>query len=307
MPKFLRIQPPPQLFLREFEEGEIGIEPTDIVEYLRLEQYRWGLLDTWHNELYLGIAGDAEPECCPCFRWVWTTRATTDGQTVFFPPLHYMTLEDSPYQIVFSRTNHLYYGTALAPQDYEVSVANNSITLVAGIPEGELLTIYALRHNDIQEVYYETCAIPATPYLYSPPVTVDRAAGRQLLFARTAPRFLDSGRPGDEYTVSNTVNTISLTAGLGPVDALACIYRLMEGGVLWHEEILATAAGQAIFTPGNLEMYVKPHDVGKMMIFQRTSFLHPAADYITDVAANTITINAPGLAVDQPLNVWTFR
>ncbi len=238
---------------------------------------------------------------------MWTTRATTAGQTVFFPPLPDNTLEDNTFQIVYVRGSHHYWGDVITPRDYTIDVATNSITLTPGLPLNGLLTIYALRHNDIQEVFYETVAVPAVPYAYSPSVTVDRAGGRQLVFARTSPRFLDSGRPGDEYTVSNTLNTLSLTAGLGPVDAMSAFYRLMECGVLWHEEILATVAGQTIFTPLHYDNYVKPHNIGKMMVFQRTTFLHPNEEYITDVMANTIEIDAPGLNEDDPLNVWVFR
>jgi len=230
-----------------------------------------------------------------------------DGQTVFFPPLPDKTLEDNMYQIVFVRSSHHYWGNALTPRDYTIDVVNNSITLTPGLPLNGLLTIYALRHNDIQEVYYETCAIPAAPYFYSPPVTVDRSGGRQIVFARRSLRMLDSGRFGDEYTVSNTLNTLSLTAGLGPVGAMGAFYRLMECGVLWHEEILADAAGQTIFTPEHYDNEVKPHNVGKTMVFQRTSFLHPGEEYITDVIGNTIEIAAPGLNEDDPLNIWVFR
>ena len=307
MPEYRHIKPPPQLFLREFIEGEPGVDATSIKEYNDLIRYRLGLIDDYLNELYVGIGAAVAGECCTCFRWVWTTRAVTNGQTVFYPPLPDMTLEDTMYQIVYARSSHLYWGDAITPRDYTVNVVNNSITLAVGIPAGALLSIYALRHNDIQEAYYETVVVPAVPYAYSPPVTVDRGAGRQLVFARTSPRFLDSGRPGDEYTVSNTLNTISLTAGLGPVDAMSAFYRLMECGVLWHEEILADAAGQTVYTPVNLENYLKPHDIGKTKVFQRTSFLHPGAEYQINVAANTIEINAPGLNEDDPLNIWVFR
>jgi len=206
------------------------------------------------------------------------------------------------YQLVVVRGSHYYYNV-----DYTINDVTNTITLIPGLPLGGALTIYAIRHNDIQEVYYETVAVPAAPYAYSPPVTVDRAGGRQLVFARTSARFLDSGRPGDEYTVSTTLNTLSLTAGLGPVGAMSALYRLVECGVLFHEEVLATAAGQMVFSPANLENYVKPHDVGKMLVEQRTTILHPGLQFRTNVGANTIEINSPGLAIGQPLNVWVFR
>jgi len=225
----------------------------------------------------------------------------THGQTDFILPPE-CELEDNAYQLVVVRGSHHYYAV-----NYTINDVTNTITLIPGLPLGGALTIYALRINDIQEVYYEVCAVPAVPYAFSPPVTVDRAGGRQLVFARNSARFLDSGRPGDEYTVSNTLNTLSLTAGLGPIGAMSAFYRLMECGVLWHEEILATVAGQTIYTPGHLENYVKPHDVGKMFVTQRTTILHPGLEFVTDVAANNITIDAPGLPVDGPLNVWVFR
>ena len=302
MGKYRHIQPPPELFLREFCEEEEGIDATGIKEYNDLIRYRFGLIDDYLKGLYIGIEGEGTCECCTCFRWVWTTRATTAGQTVFYPPLPECTLEDNAYQIVFARSSHQYYGI-----NYTINPALNSITLAPGLPLNGLLTIYAMHHNDIQEAYYEQDTVgAAAPYVYAPPVTVDRAPGRQLVFSRNSARFLDSGRPGDEYTVSNTLNQLSLTAGLG-LNNWCAFYRLMECGVLWHEEILATAVGQTIYTPEHYNDIVKPHDIGKMMVFQRTSFLHPGEEYVTDVVANTIEIDAPGMAVDQPLNVWVFR
>lgn len=301
MPKFRHIQPPPELFLREFIEGEEGVEGTGIKEYNDLIRYRLGLLGDWANRLYVGVSGAVADCCCTCFRWVYTTVAMTAGQTDFILPVE-CELEDTMYQLVVVRGSHHYYNV-----DYTINDATNTITLIPGLPLGGALTIYALRHDDLQEVFYEVCAVPAAPYLFSPPVTVDRSSGRQLMFARTSPRFLDSGRPGDEFTVSNTLNTVSLTAGLGPVGARACIYRLVECGVLSHGEVLATVAGQTIFSPENLENYVKPHDIGKMFVTQRTTILHPGIDFVTSVGANTITIAPPGLAVGQPLNYWIFR
>ena len=301
MPKFHHIQPPPELFIREFLEGEEGIEGTGIKEWNDLVRYRLGILDDWINRLYIGIDGIAEGECCTCFRWVYTTTATTAGQADFILPAD-RELEDNIYQLVVVRSAHHYHNV-----DYTINDVTNTITLIPGLPLGGMLTIYAIRHNDIQEVYYETVAVPAAPYLFSPPVTVDRAGGRQLIFARNSARFLDSLRLGDEYTVSATLNTLSLTAGLGPLGAMAAVYRLMECGVLWHEEILAVAAGQTIYTPGNLENYVKPHDVGKMFVTQRTAILHPGLQFTTNVGANTIEIAPPGLNVADPLNVWVFR
>lgn len=301
MPKFRHIQPPPELFIREFIEGEEGIEGTGIKEWNDLVRFRLGLLDDWANRLYVGIGGIIDDCCCTCWRWVYTTTATTHGQTDFILPPEYE-LEDNMYQLVVARGSHWYHNI-----NYTINDVTNTITLIPGLPLDGALTIYALRHNDIQEVYYETVAIPAAPYAFSPPVTVDRASGRQLIFARTAPRFLDSLRPGDEYTVSTTLNTLSLTAGLGPVGATAAIYRLMECGVLFHEEVLATAAGQTIFAPETLENYVKAHDVGKMFVTQRVTILHPGLEFTTNVGANTIEISPPGLAVGQPLNMWVFR
>ena len=314
MPLYRHIKPPPELFLREFHEEEPGIEPITVKEYFDLERYRWGKLKDWLNELYIGIPYEAEAcSCHTCFRWVWTTTATTNGQTDFYPPLPMCELEDSIYNIVYARRSFMYYGT-----DYTVDTLVNCIVLNVGIPAGAAVTIYAMWHDDIQEVYYEPCTVPSAPgvpYAFSPPVTVDSAGGRQLVFARSSPRFLDSGRDGDEYTVSNVVNTISFTAGLGPAGEMAAIHRLRICGVKWHEEILADYDGQTVFQPQNIGNVVKPHDIGKMIVYQRNSFLHPGVHFTTDVLGNLIEIQAPGLAmmddeygyeIGQPLNVWVF-
>ena len=83
--------------------------------------------------------------------------------------------------------------------------------------------------------------------------------------------------------------------------------RLRECGVIWHEEILATALGQTVFIPENPGNVVNDHSTLRMIVTQRTSFLHPGFDFVTNPGANTITIAAPGLAIGQPLNAWMFR
>lgn len=298
--RFARIPPPPMLRMPEHQG--------DIPDTFQRIRKRFGLIEEWLGRLHVGVTGaTAAAAACTPFRWIYTTQATVDdtglgAQEYFTLPVGYE-LENTWFHIVFARTSHLYY-TA----DYTIDVVNNRIRILAGVLLGKYLTIYALKHNDIQEVYYETCAIPAVPYTFSPPVTVDRAGGRQLVFARTSPRFLDSGRPGDEYTVSTTLNTISLTAGLGPVDESSAIYRLIECGCLFHEEVLATVAGQKIFTIVNLDNRIIPHSTGKLIVFAGTSFRHPyGVDYVTDVGANTLELLGSGLAVDQPLNVWCYK
>lgn len=301
MPKFRHIQPPPELFIREFHEDEEDIEGTGIKEWNDLVRYRLGLLDDYLNRLYIGIGGIAGCECCTCFRWVYTTVATTVGQADFVLPADCQ-LEDNMYQLVVVRSAHHYYNV-----DYTINAATNTITLIPGLPLGGALTIYALRHDDVQEVFYEQDVVGAPgAYAFSPPVTVDRAPGRQLVFARNSARFYHSGRAGDEYTVSDTINQLSLTAGLG-LNNMCAFYRLTECCCLFHEEILATVAGQTIYTPANLENYVKPHDTGEMFVTQRTAILHPGLQFTTNVGANTIEIDAPGLNVADPLNIWVFR
>ena len=175
--------------------------------------------------------------------------------------------------------------------------------MAAGTP----VSIYAMYRDDIQDIHYEHCGVPAGPYLFSPPVTVDRSPGRQLVFARHSFRFLESGRAGDEYTVSNTHNTISLTAGLGPAGAMAALFRLRECGVLWHEEILADAVGQTVFEPISLGNRLQPHDQGKLIVASRTAFRHPGIDYVTDTTGNTLTLLRFPMDFGQPLNIFCFR
>ena len=270
------------------------------------ERKRWGLLDEYLQNLFVGLITIGTGDTCDCFRWIYQTTATVDdtglgAQAVFVLPAN-TELEDNEYQLVIARNSFEYHNTG-----YTIIEATNTITFVPGILLGECITIYALKHDDVQEVFYEQCLVPAIPYAYSPPVLVDRSAGRQLVFARNSARFLDSGRPGDEYTVSNTLNTLSLTAGLGPVGAESALVRLRECGVLWHEEILATALGQTVFTPDNPGNVVNAHQTLRMIVTQRTSPMNPGFDFITNPGANTITINAPGLAIGQPLNVWMYR
>lgn len=83
--------------------------------------------------------------------------------------------------------------------------------------------------------------------------------------------------------------------------------RLRECGCIFHEEVLATVAGQTVFAPANPGNVVRAHDTLRMIVTQRTTYLHPGFNFTTDVMSNTITINPPGLAVDQPLNMWFYR
>ena len=269
------------------------------------ERKRWGEQDDWNRHTHTWLI-DISSNMCDCFRWIYQVVATIDdtclgAQAIFVLPPQYE-LEDNEYQLVFARGSFQYHNIG-----YTINAATNTITFVPGVLLGEAVTIYAVKHDDVQEVFYEVCAVPAAPYAYSPPVLVDRSGGRQLVFARNSHRFLDSGRPGDEYTVSNTLNTLSLTAGLGPVDAMSALVRLRECGCIWHEEVLATVLGQTVFTPANPGNVVREHQTLRMIVTQRTTYLHPGFDFTTDVMANTITINAPGLAIGQPLNMWMYR
>jgi hypothetical protein len=266
---------------------------------------RFGLLEDYLDNLFAGLVTLGTGDTCDCFRWIYQVIATVDegggAQVNFVLPAN-CELEDNEYQLVVARSSFEYHNAG-----YTITEATNTITFIPGILLGECVIIYALKHDDVQEVYYETVAIPAVPYTYSPPVLVDRGAGRQLVLARNSMRFLDSGRNPDEYTVSNTLNTLSLTAGLGPIGSMSAMVRLRECGVLWHEEILATALGQTVFTPGNPGNVVNDHSTMRMIVTQRTSLLHPGFDFVTNPGVNTITINAPGLAIGQPLNVWMYR
>ena len=293
-----RLPLPPDLKMPEYDG--------DVEDTFQRIRKRFGELEDELHNLFVGLITLGTGDTCDCFRWIYQVVASVDdtgagAQAVFVLPGDCQ-LENNAYQLVMARGSFEYHNVG-----YTIVAATNTITFVPGILLGECVTIYALKHDDVQEVYYEVCAIPAAPYAFSPPVLVDRSGGRQLVFARTSPRFLDSGRAGDEYTVSNTLNTISLTAGLGPVDSTAAMVRVRECGVIFREEILATVAGQTIFTPANPGNVLNPHQTLRLIVFQRTSFLHPGFDYTTNAGANTITLNGPGLAIGQPLNCWVFR
>ena len=273
--------------------------PDTLKEHLEFNGKRWGLLedivDCWHAGISTIVS-----TACKCFRWGWTTTATVHGQTDFTPPPQYQ-MEDNAFHIVFARYSFQYLNF-----DYNI-LPGNTLRLFAGIPLGEPLTIYAMRNDDIQDIHYEHCAVPALPYAFSPPVTVDRAPGRQLVFAHSSFRFLDSARPGDEYTVSNTLNTVSLSAGLGPVGARAALFRLKESCVDWHEEILADTAGQTVFEPIHLGNRFVPHQEHRMIVASRTSFRHPGIDYVTNPLGNTLTLLRHPMGFGDPLNVWIYR
>lgn len=297
--KYFKLPPmlkKPEIIVDDFD----GVQDAE-----QRERKRWGEQDDWNKHTHTWLI-DISANMCDCFRWIYQVVATIDdtgfgAQAIFVLPPQYQ-LENNAYQLVFARGSFQYLAVG-----YTINAATNTITFAPGVLLGECVTIYALKHDDVQEVYYETVAVPAAPYAYSPPVFVDRAAGRQLVFARNSMRFLDSGRNPDEYTVSNTLNTLSLTAGLGPVGAQSAMVRLRECGCIWHEEVLAVAPGQTVFAPANPGNVVREHQTLRMILTQRTTYLHPGFDFTTDVMANQITINAPGLAVGQPLNMWMYR
>jgi len=300
--RWTRLPLPPDLKKPEIDVTDFeGMEDSE-----QRERKRWGLQDEFNWNLFVGLIALGTGDTCDCFRWIYQVVATVDdtgfgAQAVFVLPANCQ-LEANEYQLVYARGSFEYDTVG-----YTIVEATNTITFVPGVLLGECVTIYALKHDDVQEVYYETVAVPAAPYAYSPPVLVDRSRGRQLVYARNSARFLDSGRPGDEYAVSNTLNTLSLTAGLGPVGEMSALVRLRECGVIWHEEILATALGQTGFAPENPGNVLNAHQTLRLIVDQRTSFLHPGFDYTTNPGANTITIAAPGLAIGQPLNIWNFR
>lgn len=290
---------PPDLIMPEHPVDDVTISPA-LRETLERNRVRWGLEEDYERHQFNILVQILGQATCSCWRWIWTTTATVDGQTNFVTPAGFE-MDDDAYQLVFARGSFQYLNF-----HYNI-LTPNTLVHFTGLAAGEPLSIYAMKHDDVQEVHYEHVAVPAAPYLFSPPLTVDRAAGRQLVIARTSFRFLDSLRFGDEYTVSNTVNTITLTAGLGPLNQRACVVRLRECGVRWHEEIFATAPLQIVFSPGRTGNIVNEHVTGRMIITARTTFLHPGIDYVSDVNNNTITINAPGLNAADPLNVWCYR
>jgi len=69
---------------------------------------RFGLLEDWLRGLYQSLVVNLS-DPCTCFRWIYSTAATTQGQTNFVLPAEYE-LEDNMYQLVFARTSFLYYG-----------------------------------------------------------------------------------------------------------------------------------------------------------------------------------------------------
>lgn len=273
----------------------------------QLERKRWGEQEEYNGHTHTSLINIATATTCDCFRWIYQVVATIDdgggAQVNFILPPQY-DLENNEYQLVFARGSFQYF--AHAP-GYTINVATNTITFNPGVLLGECVTIYAVKNDDVQEVIYEQDVVgAAAPYVFAPPVTVDRASGRQLLFARNSARFLDSGRNPDEYTVSNTLNQLSITSGIG-LGNWCMFCRLRECGIIMHEEILATVLGQTVFTLQNPGNVLREHDTLRMIVFQRTTFLHPAFDYTTNVMTNQITINAPGLAIGQPLNIFAYR
>ena len=270
------------------------------------ERKRWGLLEDFLRDQHTWLINIAVASACDCFRWIHQVVATIDdtglgAQANFVLPA-WKQLENNEYQLVFARGSFQYHNVG-----YTINVATNTITFIPGVLLGECVTIYAVKHDDVQEVFYEQDVVGAPmPYIFAPPVTVDRAPGRQLVFARNSARFYHSGRNPDEYTVSATLNQLSLTAGLG-LNNWSMFCRLRECGVIFHEEVLATVPGQTVFQPANPGNVVREHGTLRMIVTQRTTYLHPGFDFTTNVMTNTVTINAPGLAVGQPLNMWFYR
>lgn len=271
----------------------------------RRERKRWGELEDHLRSQHTWLINIATADACDCFRWIYQYVADTDdgagAQVNFILPPQYE-LENNEYQLVFARGSFQYHNIG-----YTINAATNTITFIPGVLLGECVTIYAVKNDHVQEVFYEQDVAGAPfPYVFAPPVTVDRAPGRQLVFARNSARFYHSGRNPDEYTVSNTLNQLSLTAGLG-LNNWSMFCRLRECGVIFHEEVLATAPGQTVFAPANPGNVVREHGTLRMIVTQRTTYLHPGFDFTTDVMLNQITINPPGLAIGQPLNMWMYR
>ncbi len=281
-------------------------ECDDFLDSEQRERKRWGKQDDWNHDVHTWLINIIATDTCDCFRWIWQYVADTDdtglgAQANFtLPPVY--ELEDNIYQLVFARGSFQYRNIG-----YTINAATNTVLFNPGVLLGECVTIYAVKNDHVQEVFYEQDVVGAPgAYAFSPPVTVDRAPGRQLVFARNSARFYHSGRIPDEYTVSNTQNTINLSAGLG-LDNYAMFCRLRECGVIFHEEVLAVNPGQTVFAPANPGNVVREHGTLRMIVTQRTTYLHPGFDFTTNVMANTITINPPGLAIGQPLNMWMYR
>ena len=292
----IRWRIPPDLILPEYPADDIT---PAMQEHMRRIRTRFGLIEDYDRHafnIFVSLAANA----CECFRWTETQTATFTGQTDFIMPAG-KELEDNAYYIVFVRTDFYYLNF-----NYNI-IPPYTLRLFVGVLEGEPVTVYALKHDDVQDIHYEHCTVAAMPYAFSPPVTVDRSPGRQLVFARGAFRFLDSIRAADRYTVSNTLNTVTLTAGLGPPGERAALFRLRECCVDWHEEILATAAGQTVFEPTYIGNILRDHGTGRMIVASRTDFRHPGVDYVTNPTANTLTLTRFPMGFGQPLNIFCFR
>lgn len=293
---------PPDLQMPEHDE------PAEawwaIHDTFRRIRKRFGLLDRWLKLLYFAFNKQALDLDLSPFRWIWHTASpgiNAGVNTVLTTPPEY-TLEDTEFHIVYARGWFQFHGVG-----YTIT-PDNTMTFTPGVPEGELISIYALKHNDIQEAYQYQEPVGASPWAHSPPVTVDRAAGRQLVFAETSPRFLDSGRGGDEYNVDDVDNEIQFPVpGLGP-NMWFALFRLMEAGCLWHEEIIADADGQLTFAPVNLDNRLVLHDPGKLMVFTRVVFRQPGSEFTVDTIGNTLTLTTgPGLLAGHPLNIFCYR
>jgi len=288
----LKYRIPPDLILPEYPGGDVS---PDMVEHLARIRKRFGLIEDYDRHGYK-VLSTIISSGCNCFKWIHTMTATFTGQTDFVLPPGKQ-LEDNAWHIVFVNTDFMYLNF-----DYNLIPATNTLRFFAGVMDGSPVTIYALRNDGIQDIHYEHAGTP-----FSPPVLVDRSPGRQLLFSRRSFRFLDSGRGGDEYTVSNTLNTITLTAGFGPAGSHAAFFRLRECGVDWHEEILADAVGQTVFEPIHLGNVLRDHNTGRLIVASRTDFRHPGIDYVTDPVSNTLTLLRFPMGFGQPLNIWNFK
>lgn len=275
-----------------------------VFDTFRRIRKRLGILDRWLKLLYFAFNKQSLDLDLSPFRWIWHTSSPgiNDGvSTVLTTPAE-KTLEDTLFHIVYARGWFQYYGV-----NYTIT-PDNTMIFTPGIPAGAPISIYALKHNDIQEAYQYQELAGASPWAHSPPVTVDRAAGRQLVFARTSPRFLDSGRGWDEYNVDDVDNEIQFPVpGLGP-NMWFALFRLMEAGCLWHEEIIADTDGQLVFTPANLDNRLVLHDPGKLMVFARVVFRQPGSEFVVDTMGNILTLTiGPGLLAGQPLNIFCYR
>ena len=126
--RFTRLPLPPDL--KKPEIVVTDFEGTEDSE--QRERKRWGLLDEYLENLFVGLITLGTGDTCDCFRWIYQVVATVDdtgfgAQAVFVLPGN-CELEANEYQLVFARSSFEYDTVG-----YTIVEATNTITFVPGV------------------------------------------------------------------------------------------------------------------------------------------------------------------------------